>query len=92
MRTKMTQLKSMMRGQQLANQIHLRKEEIPCQSKRQWNFSFEANFSCSTLMNQKLYPYLGSETSSVWDFFSHCSNVILRGNQWRHEMFTVFSG
>ena len=57
MKTNLIQLKNLMRGQLLANQmkltlkwlqdhrIHLRKEKILCQSKRQWNLSFETNFS-----------------------------------------------
>ena len=28
------------------------------------------------------YPDLGSDTSSVWNFFSRLPGVILRGNQW----------
>ena len=35
------------------------------------------------------YPDLGSDTSSVWNFCSRSSEVILRRNQWwRHEMLT----
>ena len=32
--------------------------------------------------NQKHYPDLGSDTSSVWNFFACSSDVISRGNQW----------
>ena len=32
--------------------------------------------------NQKHYPDLGSETSSVWNFCARSSNVVSRGNQW----------
>ena len=43
--------------------------------------------------NQKHYPDLGSDASSVWNFCAHFSEVILPGNQWwRREMSSVFSG
>ena len=32
--------------------------------------------------NQKLYPDLGSDASSVWNFCARLSDVIWRGNQW----------
>ena len=32
--------------------------------------------------NQKHYPDLGSDASSVWNFCTRFSNVISRGNQW----------
>ena len=35
--------------------------------------------------NQKHYPDLGSETSSVWNFCARSSNVVSRGNQWWHR-------
>ena len=42
--------------------------------------------------NQKHYPDLGSDTSSVWDFYARFSDVISRGNQWwRREISAVFS-
>ena len=34
------------------------------------------------LTNRKHYPEVGSDTSSVWNFFSRCSDVISPGNQW----------
>ena len=38
--------------------------------------------------NQKHYPDLGSDASSVWNFCACFSDVISRGNQWRRrEMF-----
>jgi len=44
--------------------------------------------------NQKyLIPALGSDTSSVWNFYARFSDVILRENQWwRREMSAVLSG
>ena len=33
--------------------------------------------------NQKQYPDLGSDASSVWNFFTHFSDFILCRNQWR---------
>ena len=43
--------------------------------------------------NEKRYPDLGTDTSSVWNFCTRFSNVISRGNQWwRREMSAVFSG
>ena len=43
--------------------------------------------------NQKHYPDLVSDASSVWNFCAHFSDVISRGNQWwRREMSAVFSG
>ena len=46
------------------------------------------------LTNQKCYPDLGSDASSVWNFCARFSDVISRGNQWwRREMSVVcFSG
>ena len=42
--------------------------------------------------NQKHYPDLGSDASSVWNFFARFSDVIWGGNQWsRLEMSAVFS-
>ena len=43
--------------------------------------------------NQKHYPDLGSDASSVWNFCSGCSDVISRGDQWwRRKMLADFSG
>ena len=43
--------------------------------------------------NQKHYPDLGSDASSVWNLCAHFSDVISRGNhRWRREMSSVFSG
>ena len=39
------------------------------------------------------YPDLGSDASSVWNFYHCFSDVISPGNQrWHHEMSAVFSG
>ena len=52
----------------------------------------EANFPRGTA-NQKHYPELGSDASSVWNFSACFSDVIARGNRlWRREMSSVFSG
>ena len=40
--------------------------------------------------NQKHYPDMGSEASSVWDFCARFSDVISRGNRWwSREMSSV---
>ena len=45
------------------------------------------------MTNQKHYPDLGSDASSVWNFCTHFSDVIWQGNQWqRRQMQAVFSG
>ena len=45
------------------------------------------------LTNQRHYPDLASDTSSVWNFCTHFSDVILRWNHpWRRDMSAVFSG
>ena len=45
------------------------------------------------MTNQKHYPDLGSDASSVWNFCPHFSDVIWQRNQWqRHQMQAVFSG
>ena len=45
------------------------------------------------LTNQKHYPDLGSEASSVWDFCACFSDIITQGNhQWCLEMSGVFLG
>ena len=50
------------------------------------------NFLCGTT-NQNHHTELGTDTSSVWDFYTRFSDVISRGNQWwRPEMSAVFSG
>ena len=52
----------------------------------------EANFSCCTT-NQKHYPDLGNDASSVWIFCAPFLHVISQENQlWRREMSAVFSG
>ena len=33
-------------------------------------------------INQKHYPNLGSDASSVWNFCAHFSDVIWQGNHW----------
>ena len=52
----------------------------------------KANFTrCTT--NQKHYPDLGWNASSVWNFCTRFSDVISWANQrWRREMLAVFSG
>ena len=46
-----------------------------------------------SVTNQKHHPNLSSDTSSVWNFFAHSSDVISQGNQWWHcKMLAVFSG
>ena len=46
-----------------------------------------------SLTNQKHYPDLGSDASSVWNFCALFSDVISLGNQWwRREMSSAFSG
>ena len=48
----------------------------------------QGNFA---LANQKHYPDLGCDTTSVWNFFANSSDVILWGNQWWHcKMSAVF--
>ena len=43
--------------------------------------------------NQKHYPDLGSDASSVWNFCTCFSDVISRGNWWwRRGMLAVFAG
>ena len=43
--------------------------------------------------NQKHQPDLSSDTSSVWNFSAHFSDITSRGNQWRRrKMSAVFSG
>ena len=40
-----------------------------------------------------IYPDLGRDASSVWNFCAHFSDIIWRGNQWWHcQMSAVFSG
>ena len=38
--------------------------------------------TCNCPTNQKHYPDLGSDASSVWFFCARFSDVISRGNQW----------
>lgn len=45
------------------------------------------------LRTEDHYSYLGSNTSSVWNFCTISPDVILRGNQfWRRDMSVVLSG
>ena len=42
--------------------------------------------------NQKHYPDLGSDASSIWNFCAPFSDIILPGNEWWHrEVLAVFS-
>ena len=45
----------------------------------------------STNQKHKQYPDLGSDTSSVWNFCTRFSDVILRGSQWRRRKNRLFS-
>ena len=45
-------------------------------------FWLEENFAST---NQKHYPDLGSDASSVWNFCTRFSDFISRGNQWWHR-------
>ena len=52
----------------------------------------ESNFTHGTT-NQKPYPDLGSDTSSVWNFCACFLHVISRGNRWwRRKISAVFPG
>ena len=44
-----------------------------------------------TSTNQKHYPDVGSDRSSVWNFCSHFLDDISQGNQWWHHKISVFS-
>ena len=67
-----------------------------------WETSAERSGECFWLVdtnfprgttNQKHYPDLGRDTSSVWNFCARISDVISRRNRWwRLEMSAVFSG
>ena len=51
----------------------------------------EANLPRGTT-NQKYYPDLGSDTSSVWNFCAHFSDAVSRGSQWwPRETSAIFS-
>ena len=41
--------------------------------------------------NQMHYPDLGSDASSVWNFYGCCSDVISRRNQWWRVEMRLFS-
>ena len=47
--------------------------------EKSMNFLFQKGYKPC---NQKHYPDLGSDTSSVWNFCTHFSDIILRRNQW----------
>ena len=61
---------------------HHWRNDVP--EKRLWKFHanwllvLRENFA---LTNRKPYPEVGGDTSSVWNFFSRCSDVISPGNQ-----------
>ena len=53
----------------------------------------DTSLPCGTWTNQKHYPDLDSDASSVWNFCACFSDVIWRGNHWwRRQMSAVFSG
>ena len=57
-----------------------------------WETSAET-FHADGMTNQKHYPDVGSDASSVWNFCDHFSDVISWGNRWWHrKMLSVFSG
>ena len=67
--------------------FHTDDASLPKSSASVWA---EANFPRGTT-NQKHYPDLGSDASSVWNFCARFSAVISGGNQcWRCEMKAVF--
>ena len=50
-------------------------------------------FHADSMTNQKHYPDLGSDVSSVWNFCDRFSDNILWGNRWwLCKMLSVFSG
>ena len=67
-------------------------DEVSLSRSGQCFWLVEVNFLRGTT-NQKYYPDLASDTSSVWRFCRHFSDIISRGNQWWwREMSAVFSG
>ena len=57
------------------------------------DWSYRLGFGKFASTNQKHYPDLGSDASSVWNFCARFSDVISRGNQWwRRKVSAVFSG
>ena len=56
-------------------------DEVSLSRSGQCFWLVEVNFLRGTT-NQKYYPDLASDTSSVWRFCRHFSDIISRGNQW----------
>ena len=79
-----------MTSEKWAQKLHTDGASLPGSGSCFW--LAEANFPCGTT-NQKHYPELDSDASSVWNFCARFSDVIWRGNQWwRREMWAfVFS-
>ena len=62
-----------------AQKFHTDDASLPRSGQCFW--LVEANFTSSTT-NQKHYTDLGSDPSSVWNFWNRFSDVVSRGNQW----------
>ena len=79
-----------MTSEKRAQKFHTDDASLP---RSGWCFWLvESNFPRGTT-NQKHYPDLGSDASSVWNFCARSSDVISRRDQsWRREMSSVFSG
>ena len=65
--------------------------DIPYPDMGSGSLLVEGNFPCD-MTNRKHYADLGSDTSSVWNYCSHCSDVILRGIQWWRQYWLFSQG
>ena len=62
---------------------------MPNRKEGKWPGDFNA---CCAFLNRPK-PLMGSDTSSVCNFYPRCPDFISQRNQrWRHEMSAVFSG
>ena len=70
--------------------FHTDDASLPRTGKCFWLVMLHRKFAPT---NQKHYPDLGSDASSIWNFCTCFLDVISQGNQGRHrEMLVIFSG
>ena len=73
-----------------AQKCHTDNPSLPRSGQYFWLVAQSEKFASTNQMHQ---PDLGSDSSSVWNFYARFSDVVSRGNQWwRQEMSAIFPG
>ena len=73
-----------------AQKCHTDNPSLPRSGQYFWLVAQSEKFASTNQMHQ---PDLGSDSSSVWNFYARLSDVVSRGNQWwLQEMSAIFPG